>query len=61
MREELEDPTFNYELACNKICGKGHFSMKHLVVVDDATDYKAWLDEQKPWLSKNEAYKESLR
>ena len=30
MRTETGNPEFNYELVCNKICGKGHFAMKYL-------------------------------
>lgn len=56
MREELSNPTFNYELACNKICGKGHFSMRHIVVVDDTADYEAWYKKQEPWLSRHKDY-----
>ena len=56
LRDERNDPTFNYELACNKICGKGHFSMRHIVVVDDEEAYQAWRQAQKPWLEKNEEY-----
>ncbi len=26
----LGNPNFNYELACNQICGRGHFAMKML-------------------------------
>ncbi len=36
MRDELGNPNFNYELACAEICGRGHFSMKMSVVVEDA-------------------------
>lgn len=28
MRAELNDPEFEYEIACTEICGRGHFSMK---------------------------------
>ncbi len=28
MREELNNPDFNYELACTEVCGRGHFSMR---------------------------------
>ncbi|MDN4165163.1 cytochrome c oxidase subunit II [Cytophagales bacterium LB-30] len=56
MREETGNPEFNYEIACTEICGKGHFSMRMLVVVDEPEDYKKWLAEQESWLSKNETY-----
>ncbi|GJM61681.1 MULTISPECIES: cytochrome c oxidase subunit II [Persicobacter] len=56
MRRELNDPKFNYELACNQICGRGHFAMKMNVVVDSEEDYEKWKAEQKSWLSKNPEY-----
>jgi cytochrome c oxidase subunit 2 len=56
MREETGNPEFNYELVCNKICGKGHFAMRYVVVVDEPEDYKKWYSEQTPWLKQNEDY-----
>ncbi|MFY0600489.1 MAG: cytochrome c oxidase subunit II [Cyclobacteriaceae bacterium] len=56
MREETDDPDFNYELVCNKICGKGHFAMRYVVVVDEPEDYEKWYAEQTPWLKQNMDY-----
>ena len=56
MREELDNPEFNYEIACTEICGRGHFSMRMLVVVESMEDYKKWKSEQQSWLSKNPEY-----
>lgn len=56
MRKETGNPDFNYELACTEICGKGHFSMRMLVVVDEPADYEKWKKEQKTWLSLNPEY-----
>ncbi len=50
MRKELNDPEFNYELACQQICGRGHFSMRMIVVVDEPADYEKWKREQEPWI-----------
>lgn len=52
MRAKLGNPNFNYELACNQICGKGHFAMKYTIVVDEPDDYQAWFAAQSP-ISKN--------
>ncbi|MVN78491.1 cytochrome c oxidase subunit II [Hymenobacter sp. HMF4947] len=52
MRAKLGNPKFNYELACNQICGKGHFAMKLNIVVDEPDDYVAWFAAQTP-VSKN--------
>lgn len=35
---------FDFELACAEICGRGHYSMRKVVVVMDPVEYKAWLD-----------------
>ncbi|UXX79929.1 cytochrome c oxidase subunit II [Reichenbachiella carrageenanivorans] len=56
MRAETGNPDFQYELVCNKICGKAHFSMRGVVIVDSEEDYKKWKAEQKSWLSKNPDY-----
>lgn len=38
--------TFEYELACAELCGKGHFSMKKLVKIVSEEEYEKWLSEQ---------------
>ncbi len=60
MRQELNNPDFQYELVCNKICGKGHFAMRYIIVVDEPEDYAKWYAEQESWLSKNPDYLSSL-
>ncbi|MEQ9424747.1 MAG: cytochrome c oxidase subunit II [Cyclobacteriaceae bacterium] len=56
MREELGDSKFNYELVCNKICGRGHFAMRYIIVVDEPEDYDKWYADQQPWLKQNPDY-----
>lgn len=56
MREETGNPDFNYELACTEICGRGHFSMRLLVIVHEPEEYDKWYAEQESWLSKNPDY-----
>ena len=56
MRLKTSDPDFNYELACTEVCGRGHFAMRFLVVVDEPAEYKNWLASQKSWKSLNEDY-----
>lgn len=60
MREELGDPEFNYELVCNKICGRAHFSMRAIIVVDEPADYYKWYNEQEAWLARNPTYLSSV-
>ncbi|MFQ5448665.1 MAG: cytochrome c oxidase subunit II, partial [Saprospiraceae bacterium] len=41
--------TFNYELACAELCGKGHFSMRKLVKIVTEEEYQSWLNEQQSY------------
>jgi cytochrome c oxidase subunit 2 len=56
MRDELGNQNFNYELACTEICGRGHFSMKMTVVVDEPEAYEQWKKGQEAWLKQNPDY-----
>lgn len=56
MRVETGNEEFNYELVCNKICGKGHFAMKYIIVVDEPEEYEEWYKSQDPWLKMNSDY-----
>jgi cytochrome c oxidase subunit 2 len=56
MRKETGNPNFNYEIGCAEICGRGHFAMRLLVVVDEPEQYEKWKAEQKSWLSSNPDY-----
>lgn len=56
MREETGNSKFNYEMACTEICGKGHFSMRFLVVVDEPEAYEKWKASQETWLKLNPDY-----
>jgi len=60
MRDELGDPNFNYEMACTEICGRGHFSMKMSVIVDDQETYERWKASQEAWLKQNPDYMKNV-
>lgn len=53
MRTETGNPDFNYELACAELCGRGHFAMRFLLVVDEPAAYEAWLAEQPAFVEQN--------
>jgi cytochrome c oxidase subunit 2 len=38
--------TGTYEILCAELCGTGHHIMRGTVIVDNAVDYQAWLQEQ---------------
>ncbi|MCS7298240.1 MAG: cytochrome c oxidase subunit II [Bacteroidia bacterium] len=48
MRRKLQDPEFDYELACNQLCGGAHYNMRMKVVVESWEEYTQWLSRQKP-------------
>ena len=48
MKIRSGNPNFVYEISCDQICGKGHFSMRGVIVVDTDADYKKWLAAQQP-------------
>jgi cytochrome c oxidase subunit 2 len=60
MRDELGDPDFNYEMACTEICGRGHFSMKMSVIVEDQETYERWKASQEAWLKQNPDYMKNV-
>jgi cytochrome c oxidase subunit II len=48
MKESTKNPDFTYEISCDQMCGKGHFSMRGVIIVETMAEYKAWLSTQKP-------------
>lgn len=53
MRNETGNPDFNYEVACTEVCGRGHFAMRFLLVVDEPEEYAEWLASQTPFIEEN--------
>lgn len=47
MREKY-GPDFNYEISCDQMCGKGHFSMRGVIVVESQAEFNVWMAGQKP-------------
>ncbi|HPH84938.1 MAG TPA: cytochrome c oxidase subunit II [Ferruginibacter sp.] len=48
MKTRTGNPNFVYEISCDQMCGKGHFSMRGVIVVEKQADYEKWLASQKP-------------
>lgn len=48
MKEITNNPDFNYEIACAELCGRNHFSMLLILVVEDENDYQRWYNKQNP-------------
>lgn len=55
MRSQLNKPTFDYVLLCNKICGAAHYRMKMKIVVHSKEDFKKWMAEQPRLVSRSAA------
>jgi cytochrome c oxidase subunit II len=47
MKKITGNANFQYELVCDQLCGKGHFSMKMNVFVDSPDEYAKWIASQK--------------
>lgn len=48
MREETGNPDFVYEISCDQMCGKGHWSMRGVIVVETQEEFDAWMASKKP-------------
>jgi cytochrome c oxidase subunit 2 len=47
MKEKTDNPDYVYELSCDQMCGKGHYSMKANIVVESQEEFDAWAAKQK--------------
>jgi cytochrome c oxidase subunit 2 len=48
MKEKTGNPDFTYELSCDQMCGKGHWSMRGVIVVETQEEFDAWMASKKP-------------
>lgn len=46
MRKKLNNPEFNYEIACDQLCGRGHYGMRGMVVVQTQQEFNEWAAKQ---------------
>lgn len=60
MQGELGNPNFKYEIACTEVCGRSHFAMKLILVVDEPADYEKWKKEQKSLLATKPEFLEKV-
>lgn len=49
---------FDFEIACAELCGKGHYSMRRVLKIVSADEYKQWLATQKSFYLSNVRNKE---
>ena len=48
MKKKSGNPDFEYEIVCDQLCGKGHFSMRGIIIVETQKEYNAWMIKQRP-------------
>jgi cytochrome c oxidase subunit 2 len=48
MKEKTGNPDFVYEISCDQMCGKGHWSMRGTIVVETQEEYDVWMASKKP-------------
>ena len=49
MQKITGNPDFVYEVSCDQMCGKGHYSMRAIVIVETESEHKIWLSKQKSY------------
>jgi len=48
MKKRTGNPDFEYEISCDQMCGKGHYTMRGVIKVVSHDEYRLWLAKQKP-------------
>ncbi len=48
MIKETGNPDFVYEISCDQMCGKGHWSMRGTIIVETQEEFDAWMAGKKP-------------
>ena len=46
MRKALGDPDFDYEIACAELCGRMHFAMKFILIVEEEEEFDKWYESR---------------
>ncbi len=56
MAKKTGNPDFVYEISCDQMCGKGHFTMRGVIVVETQQEYNEWWIKQRPEYLKAKQY-----
>jgi cytochrome c oxidase subunit 2 len=48
MAKKTGNPDFVYEISCDQMCGKGHFTMRGVIVVETQKEFNEWWIKQRP-------------
>ncbi len=46
MKEMTGNPNYVYEICCDQMCGKGHYSMRGTIIVETQAEYDAYMAKQ---------------
>lgn len=49
MKLITKNPNFVYEIACDQLCGKGHYAMRGTIIVETQAKYDQWLAKQQAY------------
>jgi cytochrome c oxidase subunit II len=47
MKKKLGNPDFEYEISCDQMCGRGHYTMRGVIKVVTHEEFVLWLAKQK--------------
>ena len=53
MKSITHNPDFVYEIACDQLCGKGHYSMRGTIIVQTQQEYDKWMASQPTYYAGN--------
>jgi cytochrome c oxidase subunit 2 len=53
MKRKTGNENFVYEISCDQMCGKGHYSMRAVVIVETQAEHDAWLAKQQSYYAQN--------
>jgi len=53
MKEITHNPDFVYEISCDQLCGKGHYSMRGTIIVETQQEYDKWAASQPSYYAAN--------
>lgn len=48
MKVRTGNSNFVYEISCDQMCGKGHYTMKGIIIVEKQEEFDKWIADQKP-------------
>ncbi|MES2703766.1 MAG: cytochrome c oxidase subunit II [Bacteroidota bacterium] len=53
MKKITHNPDFVYEISCDQMCGKGHYSMRGTIIVETQAQHDAWMSAQQTYYAGN--------